>query len=208
MPVMNPSRRLLNLPPSSYGLRSAALGLVGTAEGFHRFGHGQAPTTTETDTPAPADSRLPLSSPARLRIVPAPRTPGDQSKLHVEVPDAVCHVVPPSTDTSTEATTPPPLSAAVPVMVTRLPFSTCPPLAGEVMVEAGAKMSADAPLATSGRAGSAPICRLPGCAPMSARRFRVACCIAGSAMCAAGAPRSCSVSRPHAHCTVPAPNTS
>src|SRR4051812_38092847 len=190
---MNPSMSLLNFTPSSYGLESAALGLVGTVDGFHRLGHGQAPTTTDTVTPAPADSRLPLSSTARLRIVAAPRTPGDQSKLHVEVPLAVCHVDPPSTDTSTAATTPPPLSAAVPVIVTRLPFSTWPPFAGEVMVDAGAKMSDDEPLATSGRAGSAPTCSVPGWAPMSASRFTVACCIAWSAMCAAGAPRSCSV---------------
>src|SRR3954463_1629950 len=105
---MKPSMSLLNFTPSSYGLGSAALGLVGTIEAFHRFGHGPAPTTTDTVMPPPADSRLPLSSTARLRSVADPSAPGDQSKLQVVVPCAACHVVPPSTDTSTLATTPPP----------------------------------------------------------------------------------------------------
>ena len=38
---------------------------------------------------------------------PAPSAPGDQSKLQAVVPCATCHVAPPSTDTSTPATTPP-----------------------------------------------------------------------------------------------------
>src|SRR5438876_9677352 len=101
MPVMKPSMSLLNFTPNSTALPSAALGTVGVAAGLHRLVHGHVPTTTVTLTPAPADSRLPLSSTARLRIVTAPSTLGDQSKLHVEVPDATCHVVPPSTDTST-----------------------------------------------------------------------------------------------------------
>src|SRR5436305_888757 len=141
MPVMKPSMSLLNLTPSSYGLASDELGFVGTVDGFHRFGHGQAPTTTDTVMPLPADSRLPLSSIARLRSVADPSPPGDQSKLQVVVPCATCQVVPPSTDTSTLATTPPPLSVAVPLIVTRLPLSTCPPAAGDVMTDVGAKMS-------------------------------------------------------------------
>src|SRR6185295_17256573 len=110
MPVMKPSMSLLNFTPSSYGLESAALGLVGTVDGFHRLVHGQAPTTTGTVTPAPGASRLPLSSIARLRIVAVPSAPGDQSNVQVRVPRATRHVAPPSTDTSTLATTPPPLS--------------------------------------------------------------------------------------------------
>src|SRR3954469_24824670 len=204
---MNPSMSLLNLTPSSYGFESAALGLVGTVDGFHRLGHGHAPTTTDTLMPGPADSRFPLSSTARVRMVADPRTAGDQSKLHVEVPDAACHVVPPSTDTSTLATTPPPLSAAVPLIVTRLPFSTWPPAAGEVTPDVGAKISLDALVATSGRAGSAPACSAAGCAPLSASGLAVPCCIACSGTCASGPPRSWSESSPHAHCTVPAPKT-
>src|SRR3954452_16682575 len=178
MPVMNPSMSLLNLTPSSYGLASAALGLVGTVVGFHKPVHGQAPTTTETVMPAPDASRLPLSSIERLRIVAAPGTLGDQSKLQVVVPAATCHVLPPSTDTSTLATAPPPVSAAVPLMVTRLPVSIAALAAGDVMVDVGAKMSVVAPAAIRGRAGSAPGCREPGCTPMSASRFTVACWIA------------------------------
>ena len=94
------------------------------------------------------------------------------------MPCAARQVVPPSTDTSTPATVPPPLSDAVPVMVTRSPLSTVPPAAGEVTIDVGAKTSADFAAATSGVDGSAPICSEPGCAPMSASRFTVACCIA------------------------------
>src|SRR6267378_3992937 len=115
---MKPLISLLNFTPSSYGLESAALGFVGSVAGFQRLVHGHAPTTTDTVTPAPAASRLPLSSTARLRSVADPSAPGDQSKLHVDVPVATCHVVPPSTDTSTLATRPPPLSVAVPLIVT------------------------------------------------------------------------------------------
>ena len=44
----------------------------------------------------------------------------------------------------------------------------------------------------------------PGCAPMSANRLTVACCIRRSGV---EAPRSWLPSRPQDHCTVPAPNT-
>src|SRR5437879_4080476 len=48
-------------------------------------------------------------------------------------------------------------------------------------------------------------CSVAGCAAMSASRFTVACCIARSVD---DGPKSCSLSRPHDHCTVPALNTS
>src|SRR3954466_14119868 len=124
MALTKPLMSLLNLTPSSYGLGSGALGLVGTVDGFHRLGHGHAPTITDTVTPEPAASRLPLSSTARLRIVTAPTAPGDQSSLQAGVPAATRHGAPPSSDTSTLATTPPPFSVDVPLMVTRLPLST------------------------------------------------------------------------------------
>ena len=44
-----------------------------------------------------------------------------------------------------------------------------------------------------------------GCAPMSASKFAVACCMFTSSL-APGVELL--ASRPHAHCTVPAPNTS
>jgi len=56
--------------------------------------------------------------------------PGVHSTAHDEVPAAFFHVVPPSTETSTPPTVPPPLSTAVPVIVMRLPLSTEPLDAG------------------------------------------------------------------------------
>src|SRR5258705_1609566 len=144
MPVMKPATSLLNFTPSSTALVSAALGRTGTVDGFHRLVQGQLPAMIATVTPLLATSGLPLSSNARLRIVVTPITPGDQSKLQIEVPSAPCHVAPPSTETSTLATTPPPLSVAVPVIVTRLPLSTCPPASGAVMTDVGATRSVDA----------------------------------------------------------------
>jgi hypothetical protein len=49
-----------------------------------------------------------------------------------------CHVDPPSVDTSTPATTPPPESVAVPLMVTVAPFAIAAPATGDVMVDVGA----------------------------------------------------------------------
>src|SRR6185295_3619792 len=97
----------------------------------------------------------------------------DQVKLQIEVPSAVRHVAPLSTETSTAATTPP-TSLAVPVIVIGLPLWTCAPIAGDVMTEFGATMSLDGMVAISGRVGSAPICRVAGCAPMSASSVTVA----------------------------------
>ena len=51
------------------------------------------------------------------------------------VPVAGCHVVPPSVETSTPATIPPPVSAAVPLIVTLAPSPTLAPGAGELIVE-------------------------------------------------------------------------
>src|SRR6478752_2843259 len=140
---MNPSMSLVNCTPSSTALVSAALGTAGTAPERQMLVHGHSLATIEMATPAPAASRLPLSSIARLLIDAAPGTPGVQSKLHRVVPVAAFHVAPPSTETSTPATTPPPWSAAVPVIVTRLPLATDPPLAGATTVETGARMSVD-----------------------------------------------------------------
>src|SRR5262249_12629097 len=105
---MKPSMSLLNSTPSSTALVSAALGTVGTAVGRQMLVQGQSPCSIDTVAPAPAASRLPLSSIARTLIVAEPGTPGVQSKLHSVVPLAAFHVVPPSTETSTPATMPPP----------------------------------------------------------------------------------------------------
>src|SRR6185295_8583919 len=139
---MKPSVSLLNLTPTSTALTSATLGLMGTVDGFHKLVHGQLPAITDTVTLLLGAPRLPLSSMARLRSAAVPSTPGDQVKLQIEVPSAVRHVAPLSTETSTAATTPP-TSLAVPVIVTGLPLWTCAPIAGDVMTEIGATTSLD-----------------------------------------------------------------
>jgi hypothetical protein len=66
---------------------------------------------------------------------------GVNAKLHVVVPVAALKVAPPSTDTSTRATDPPPVSLAVPVMLTVTPANTVAPAVGKVIAEVGADLS-------------------------------------------------------------------
>src|SRR5262245_59416948 len=94
---------------------------------------------------------------------------------------------------------PPPASLAVPVIVTVVPLWMFAPPTGEVIVEVGAAASLDADAATS------PGWSVPGCAPMSASRLTVACRMLGSGVTAT---LLLFPSRPHDHCTVPAPKTS
>src|SRR5438874_10627251 len=177
---MNPAMSLKNFVPSSTALLSAADGTAGTLAERQRLVHGHAPATIDTVIPAPAPSTFPLSSNARERMFAVPGEPADHSYVHT--PEvwrlAVCHVAPLSTDTSTPATVPPPFSTAVPLIDTRVPLSPDDPAAGDTIVDVGAKMSADIEAVTSGRLGLAPVCNVRGCAPMSASRFTVACCIA------------------------------
>src|SRR5450755_2226254 len=84
---------------------------------------------------------------------------------------AGCQVVPPSVETSTPATTPPPASVAGPVIVTLLPSARLAPATGERIVELGGVVSLDALVAVN------PCSSVAGCAPMSASRLTVACCI-------------------------------
>src|SRR5437899_11169633 len=98
---------------------------------------------------------------------------GFHSYVHVSRPIAGCHVAPPSTDTSTLPTTPPPLSAAVPLIFTTGP-TTADPSTGDTILETGDVLSCD------GTAGVRLGCRFPGWTPMSANRFTVACCTRGS----------------------------
>src|SRR3954470_24021737 len=105
---------------------------------------------------------------------------------------------PPSVDTSTPPSTPPALSLAVPTMFTSALADTLAPEAGEVMLELGGAASLEALAATR------PLIRVGGGTPMSANKFIVACCMRTSTPTVpSGLP-----SRPHDHCTVPAPKTS
>ncbi len=157
---------------------------------------GQLAPAAVIVTLGPGFSRLALSSVARTRICRVPVVTGVKLKLQLLVPDAGCHVAPPSTDTSTPATTPP-VSLAVPVTLT-VP-GTVAPGNGVLMTVTGAVVSVEA------EAGTMPAARVPGCAPMSASRFTVACCMRRSV---GAEPRSWTSSRPHDHWIVPAPNTS
>src|SRR3954468_18182065 len=117
-------------------------------------------------------SVLPLSSLARAMIVALGLPWATHVWLQAVGPEvAGCHVLPPSVDTSTPATTPP-ASDAVPEMDTRAPSAT---VAGSVLiVDTGAVWSADWVAATI------PAISVAGCAPMSANRLIVACCMFGS----------------------------
>ena len=84
--------------------------------------------------------------------------------------------MPPSSETSTPPTRPPPASVAVPWMVTVVPGVTVVPVAGETIAADGAVVSVEAEAAV--RLGSSE----PGWACMSAKRFTVACCMRGSAV--------------------------
>ena len=109
------------------------------------------------------------------------------------------HVIPPSTETSTLASTA--------LRVARRaaddngsPLCTVEFTGGDTIAEVGGVWSL-VPLVCW-----RPGCRLQASTPMSANRFTVACRI--SRLGAAPFGLSWSVSRPHDHCTVPAPNTS
>jgi hypothetical protein len=104
------------------------------------FEVGGVPSRTVTVTDARGSCTFPLLSTARLLIVADPASVGDHAKLHEVVPVAALKVVPPSTDTSTLATVPPPASLAVPVMLT-VPVDTVAPAAGDVIVEVGGVVS-------------------------------------------------------------------
>ena len=115
---MKPATSLRNRTPSSTGFASGFEATAGAAAVVHMV-HGQL-VVTVTGTPDDGASTLPLSSTALLFSVTVPTTLGVQEYVQEVVPVAGCHVEPPSTDTSTPATTPP-VSLAVPVTVTGTP---------------------------------------------------------------------------------------
>ncbi len=128
--------------------------------------HSEQGQDTLRLVPALAVPRLPLSSTARTLSV----TDGLPCATHVYdqvvVPVAGCQVVPPSVDSSTPATRPPPASAAVPETVIWVPSATVP---GELVIaEVGAVLSVDADAAVR------PAGNVTGCTPMSANRLTVA----------------------------------
>src|SRR5215831_5001274 len=99
------------------------------------------PKTSVTVICAGGSCTFPLLSVARLLIVIVPGVVGLHVKLHAVVPVAAVKVAPPSTDTSTLATVPPPASLAAPVMLTVVPITTVAPAVGNVIVEVGRTVS-------------------------------------------------------------------
>src|SRR5262245_39922007 len=197
---MVPSTSALNRTPTSTELVSPWSTVHGVTFGPAMVqGHPMSTVMLGDDA-----SMLPLSSTARERIRALGAPWAIHEYVHDVVPVAGCHVAPPSAETSTPATVPP-ASVAVPEIVTLVPSAIAVPCAGLVIVEMGAVVSVDAEVAVN------PDISVVADAPMSANRFTVACCMTGSAVAPEGGPllfHALVVSRPHAHCTVPAPKTS
>src|SRR3982751_305077 len=104
MPLMKPARSERNFIPTSIGFWSEMDATDGAVVSGNLV-HGQA-------LPGGV-SRLRLSSTARLRTCAAPLDPGVKVYDQLERPVASCQRWPPSTETSTPPTTPPPVSVAV-----------------------------------------------------------------------------------------------
>ena len=194
--MANPSSTVRNFSPTSMGLASLMAAAAGTTEAC-QIDAGKPRRTPVTVTPGPGTSTLTLSSTARERMVSGPSAVGRNVKLQAVVPAARRQVAPPSTDTSTAATTPS-ASAAVPVTVSGVPTGTSAPVAGHVTTDVGGVWSADVDGYTRFD------CSVAGSAPMSASTLAVACCIRA---CGAPESRGWVSSRPHAHWQVPVAHT-
>ena len=131
---MTPSTSARNFTPISTAAVSESATTVGTVDGLQML-HGQS----LGDSHGVAGRRgLEIGA-----VVDGPALEGDgalcarrsRRYVHEVVPFARRHDVPPSTDTSTAATMPPPVSVDVPVMVTAWPAGTLAPDDGDVMVD-------------------------------------------------------------------------
>jgi hypothetical protein len=193
--VIHPFTSDVNFTPSSSAVLSALDGVAGVMP-IPKIEQGH---WTVVGSDLGGDWTLPLSSVARTRMgcdpVPLIEPVYDQEV----VPVARCQLSPPSRDTSTIATMPPPVSLAVPFTVRTVPLVWVVPEAGEVIATVGAVLSVDMVGATS------PAMSVPGCAFMSANTFTVACCM--SRLTAGPEPPSCVASSPQDQRMVPAENT-
>ena len=134
-PVIYPAIEDLNFTPTSNGCPSWSLGSVGLIVAG-KILQGQVgidpPIVTLMlleDPDAPGTPMLPLSSKPRTLIVAGPGNVGVQLKVQLDVPLTNCQVVPPSTEISTPASTPP-TSLALPLIVTALLLVSVAPFAG------------------------------------------------------------------------------
>src|ERR1700754_3468031 len=145
MPLTVPAAPIVKCTPSSTALGSLARMANGWSAGVNK--PTAAAGVTVTVTPAAGDSMLRLSSTARDLMVNVPESNGHQVYVQLVVPVAGCHVVPPSVETSTTATSPP-LSLAEPEIVTGCCCTRLAPAVGVEMIETGAVWSVEALAAT------------------------------------------------------------
>src|SRR6266852_4717883 len=153
MPAIVPPTSDRNFTPSSTELSGPLSAMPGAADDAQIVKLDGCDTVTVV--PALGVSRLPLSSTARLLIVTVPELAGVQANVQLSRPP----------------TTPPPVSVAVPLMVTAVPCWKVAPATGEVIDEVGGRLSVEAEAATR------PACSVAGWTPISASKFTVACCI-------------------------------
>src|SRR4051794_11753549 len=97
-----------NLTPTSVAVPSGSLATAGVALPQRLHGHVRPGTVTVTG--ADRAPRFALSSVARASSAAVPVDRGTHVYVHEVVPEAGCQLLPPSVETSTPATTPPPES--------------------------------------------------------------------------------------------------
>ena len=100
-----PATSVRNFTPSSVATASGSAVTAGTGVPLQMFDPvGGCPVPPPPPSSPPGTSRFPLSSTARDSTCTVPLAPGVHVYDQLPVPRAGCHVVPPSTDTSTPAT--------------------------------------------------------------------------------------------------------
>jgi len=140
-PSTDTSTRATVPPPESLAvpvmLTAVPIGKAAPALGDVIVEVGGVVSRTVTVISVGGSCTFPLLSTARLLIVAGPGVAGIHIKLHAVVPVAALKLAPPSTDTSTRASVPAPVTLAVPVMLTVVPADTAAPAVGDVIVEVG-----------------------------------------------------------------------
>src|SRR5687767_9912969 len=134
MPLMTPPTSAWKRTPSSTGVASACEATAGLADAA-QMPHGHVRATLITRE-AGTLWTLPLSSTARTWMVIGTLPVAAHGNSHVSRSVPASHDVPPSTDTSTLARTPP-VSAAVPLMTIESPLCTVEFAGGDTMAVVG-----------------------------------------------------------------------
>ena len=142
--------------PSSTQRRRRLCGVSGVS--LPNSVHGQVRGSTSTSRWSVLDVAAVVGRPDLDRS--GPSRSASRPRVQLARPVAVFHVWPPSTETSTAPTTPPPVSERVLAMVTTwLPLTDAPLALGEVIVTVGGVLSVDLPWRPRGCSGGS---RPPG----------------------------------------------